>query len=466
MPQSSEGMRPFTPSFAALRPFRPARAESAAAFRIAFGVLGLVAVVRFAANGWIDGLYIEPAHRFVYSGFWWVQPPPEWGMHALFALIGIAAGCVALGLLYRVAIIAFFALFTYVELIDKTTYLNHYYLISLLAALMIFLPLSGLASADAVIARRRGGGGVPQTFISAWVVWALRAQVGAVYLFGGIAKLNSDWLLNAQPLRIWLRHSADSPLIGPALSETWAAYAMSWGGAAFDLSIVGFLLWRRSRPFAYAALAAFHLATWVLFPAIGMFPLIMICLSTIFFPPDWPSALWRRVGRRTPAAGDSPSWRWSERLTAKRKMGLAIAAVVALAQIAVPLRHFAYPGDARWNEDGARFSWRVMLTERTGHVRFRARDAATGEEWLEYPDDYLTPLQAERMAHQPDMILSAARMIAERWRGEGRAVEVRADAFVTVNGRRAARFVDPDADLASVQPGVLPKRWVLDAPWR
>ena len=458
-------------SVAALRPFRPVRAESAAAFRIAFGVLGLAAAVRFAANGWIGDLYIEPARRFAYSGFWWVVKPPEWGIYALFALIAIAAACVALRLLYRAAITAFFALFTYVELIDKTTYLNHYYLVSLLAALMMFLPLGGLASADAAIARRRGGRrGVSRGFISAWTVWALRAQVGAVYVFGGIAKLDSDWLLNAQPLRIWLRHSADLPLIGPALSETWVAYAMSWGGAAFDLSIVGFLLWSRSRPFAYAALAAFHLATWALFPAIGMFPIIMICLSLIFFPPDWPSALWRRVRRRTAAESESarasPSWSWSERLTARRKVGLAVVIAVALLQIAVPLRHFAYPGDARWNEDGARFSWRVMLTERTGHVRFRARDAATGEEWLEYPDDYLTPLQAERMAHQPDMILATARMIAERWRGEGRAVEVRADAFVTVNGRRAARFVDPETDLASVQPGVLPKRWVLDAPWR
>ena len=382
----------------------------------------------------------------------------------MFALIGVSAVCVAVGLRYRVAIIAFFALFAYVELIDKTTYLNHYYLISLLALLMIFLPLNRVASADAVLARWRRGR-APQAFISAWTVWALRAQVGAVYVFGGIAKLDSDWLLNAQPLRIWLRHSADLPLVGPALSETWVAYAMSWGGAAFDLTIVGWLLWRRSRPFAYAALVAFHLATWALFPAIGMFPLIMICLSTIFFPPDWPAALWRRI-RRNPLSTSSGAPSWNERLTTRRKIGLAIFAVVALAQIIVPLRHFAYPGDARWNEDGARFSWRVMLTERTGHVRFRARDAATGEEWLEYPDDYLTPLQAERMAHQPDMILATARMIAERWRGEGRSVVVRADAFVTVNGRRAARFIDPDADLASVQPGVLPKRWVLSAPWR
>ena len=102
-----------------------------------------------------------------------------------------------------------------------------------------------------------------------------------------------------------------------------------------------------------------------------------------------------------------------------------------------------------------------MLTEKTGQVRFRVTDAATGEEWLEYPETYLTPLQSERMAYQPDMILATAHVIAQDAGNRGRAVQVRADAFVAFNGRQAARFVDPDVDLAQVRPGLLPKRWVL-----
>ena len=41
-----------------------------------FGLLGLATVGRFWAKGWIGELYVEPAHHFTYTGFWWVQPWP------------------------------------------------------------------------------------------------------------------------------------------------------------------------------------------------------------------------------------------------------------------------------------------------------------------------------------------------------------------------------------------------------
>ena len=438
---------------------RPVCGASAAAFRILFGLLGVAAVIRFAAKGWIHELYIQPEHHFTYSGFWWVQPWPGPGMYIHFALLGLASLCVALGFRYRLSIIAFFLLFTYVELIDKTTYLNHYYWVSLVSLLMIFLPLNRYASLDAW--RRPSLG---SSTVHAWVVWALRAQVGVVYVFGGIAKLNPDWLLRAQPMRIWLYNSSDLYLIGPLLTEEWVAYAMSWCGAVFDLTIVIWLLWRRSRPLAYAVLVVFHVATWLLFP-IGMFPWIMICASLVFFSPDWPHRLKARLlGRPEPptasATADSDRIRPSRRVYAAS----ALAFVFVLAQVAIPLRHWAYPGNVRWNDDGYRFSWRVMLTEKTGHVRFRVTLPTLDETWLVDPEDYLTPIQAERMAYQPDMILVTAHLIADNFETRDSAVQVRADAFVSFNGRPAARFVDPDVDLARIEPGIWPKRWVLPAP--
>ena len=100
----------------------------------------------------------------------------------------------------------------------------------------------------------------------------------------------------------------------------------------------------------------------------------------------------------------------------------------------MPLRHWAYPGNVRWNEDGYRFSRRVMLTEKTGHIRYRVTDTETGREWLAYPEDYLTPLQVERMAYQPDMILTLAHIIAEDFGGDLQKAEVRADSLVAFNG--------------------------------
>ena len=433
----------------------PVSGASAAAFRIAFGLLGIFAVCRFAAKGWISDLYVEPAYHFTYSGFWWVQPWPAWGMYAHFFLLALASLGVALGYRYRLSITAFFLLFTYVELIDKTTFLNHYYWVSLVSFLMIFLPLHRTASLDAK--RSPTPGTVP-----AWTIWVLRAQVGVVYVFGGIAKLNPDWLFHAQPMRIWLYNNGDLLLVGPLLKEVWVAYAMSWTGAFFDLTIVCWLLWGRSRPVAYVVLVVFHLMTWLLFP-IGMFPWIMIVGATVFFPVDWPSRLplLRRLFRPAPLPGPEsvprPGWRWYA--------AASLFALYAFVQIALPLRHWVYPGNVRWNEDGYRFSWRVMVTEKTGQARFRVTDPATGEEWLEYPEEYLTPLQVERMAYQPDMLLATAHLIADDLDRRGRpGVEVRADVFVAFNGRRAERFIDPDVDLARVEPGIGPKAWVLPAP--
>ena len=441
----------------ARRASQPVNAASAAAFRIAFGLLGVAAVIRFAALGWINDLYVEPLHHFTYVGFSWVQPWPAWGMYLHFGLLGLAGLGIALGYRYRLSAAAFFVLFTYVELIDKTTYLNHYYWMSLVSLLMVFLPLHRTASVDAW----RSPEPTPAT-IPVGVIWALRAQVGVVYLFAGIAKLNPDWLLHAQPLRIWLYNSGDLAVAGALLKQSWVAYLMSWAGAAYDLTVVGWLLWRRSRPAAYAAVVVFHVMTWLLFP-IGMFPWVMIAATPIFFAPDWPyrfPARWRRRPLSTaPSAAPSPPGS-----IRGRRVALAAFALVALVQVIVPLRHWAYPGNVRWNEEGYRFAWRVMLTEKTGDARFHATDAATGERWLVDPGDYLTPLQVERMAYQPDMILETAHLIARDFARQGRDVEVRADVFVAFNGRQAARLVDPDVDLAREEHGLAPKTWILPEP--
>ena len=443
---------------------QPASPESAAVFRIIFGLLGVAAVVRFAANGWIGELYIEPVHHFSYYGFAWVKPWPGWGMYLQFALLGLASLGVALGYRYRLSITAFFLLFTYVELIDKTTYLNHYYFVSLMSFLMIFLPLDrAMTLGSRKELSYRHGPTIPMA-----AIWMLRAQIGLVYLFAGIAKLNPDWLLHAQPLRIWLYNSADTPFLGILLREEWAAYAMSWAGAFFDLTIVAWLLYGKSRPFAFGVLVTFHVMTGLLFPTIGVFPLVMMGAALIFFGPDWPSRFVRRLrGLPSPSAQASVAEsRADERpLSWPVRAALVLGAAFLAVQALVPLRHLAYPGDVRWNEEGYRFSWRVLVTEKTGFVKFRVSGDTLHGERLVYPEDYLSPVQVERMAFQPDMILATAHIVRDDFAVRGHeGVEVRADAFATYNGRPAARLIDPDVDLAAVDAGIGPKAWVLARP--
>ena len=83
-------------------------------FRIAFGLLMFVSLVRFWYRGWIESIYINPEFHFSYSGFEWVKPLGYPGMYVLFIVVIIAALLISLGLFYRVAAVIFFLGFTYI----------------------------------------------------------------------------------------------------------------------------------------------------------------------------------------------------------------------------------------------------------------------------------------------------------------------------------------------------------------
>ncbi|WP_272010156.1 HTTM domain-containing protein [Nannocystis radixulma] len=419
----------------------PVDAAGLHAFRIAFGLLMFAGTVRFAARGWIHQLYVEPSFHFKYWGFHWLEPLPAAGMVAVFVALGALSLLVAAGVWYRPAVALFFVLFTYVELLDKATYLNHYYFVSVVALLMIALPL------------QRGVAVAPT-----WALWALRLQVGLVYFYAGLAKLRPDWLLHAQPLKLWLAARADFPVLGPLLRRPETAYAMSWAGAAFDLTVPFLLLHPRTRPFAYAGVLAFHGLTGALFPAIGMFPWIMAAAALVFFPPDWPRRLWHHLSPRTCPQGPV----LSATSFPARPLLLSALALHFAVQLALPLRRFAYPGDTAWTEEGYRFAWQVMLVEKVGSVGYRVRDPDSGRVRQVDPEPLLTAQQAKQMAFQPDMILEYAHHLAAQSPG----AEIRADVFVTYNGRPAARLVDPDVDLARERDGLAPRPWILPAPPR
>jgi vitamin K-dependent gamma-carboxylase len=460
------------------RLFRPIDPASLAAFRVLFGLLMLVSAGRFFANGWIDRFFVQPSFHFKYWGFAWVQAGPPWAMYLAFGALAVLAALVTLGLFYRVAIALFFLLFTYLQLIDVTLYLNHYYLVSLLALLLVFVPahatwsldarlrprsIPAIALAEAGFARRSqsaGGVGdplrVPITTTPAFALYALRFQVAVVYTSAGLAKLQSDWLLEAQPLNLWLTSLTDFPLLGPLLAQPAAPYIAAWAGFLFDSTVALFLSWRRTRAVAFAAVLAFHLLTGLLFP-IGMFPVIMIAAATVFFEPGWPRRWVRRVA---PIPGPSP-------VTQARWRHLAVAgfAVFALVQVVLPFRHHLYGGNVLWHEQGMRWSWRVMVREKNASVTYVVLDPASGRRWHVSPGQYLRDYQERDFATQPDLIWQLAQRIGHDFRQRAQGpVEVRADVQVSLNGRRAAPLIDPGTDLLKQSDGLTPKPWILSAP--
>jgi vitamin K-dependent gamma-carboxylase len=441
---------------------RPVDGAWLAAFRVLFGLTLAVSMLRFIVYGWVDTLFVQPTFHFKYFAFEWVEVLPRAGMYALFGVLGVLALLMALGLWFRAAALGFALGFAYLQLIDVTTYLNHYYLANLLALLLAVSPAGRVASLDALRKPSVALAEVPGVWLHVF-----RVQVGVVYTFAGLAKAHADWLVHAQPLRIWLSGHTDLPVLGWLFALDQAPIVMSWAGFLFDTSIPWLLLLPRVRPYAYVVVVVFHTLTRILFP-IGMFAPIMMLSALVFFSPSWPrtARAWlSRVVLKRPIASAPQLATDARSSAALPRWAAATFAAYCLLQCLLPLRFVAYGGDVRWHEQGMRFSWRVMVREKNGSVTFEVLQKSTGRRYYVSPHVYLTALQEREMSGQPDLVLQLAHHIRDDFarRGFGE-VEVHADALVSFNGRKRRRLIDPSVDLAATSDGLGKAAWILPAP--
>ena len=427
-------------------------------FRIIFGLMMFVGILRFWLKGWIHDFFIQPDHFFHYYGFEWVIPMGELGMYTIFGLLLISSLSIVLGIFYRISSILFFLLFTYVELIDVTNYLNHYYFISLVSFLMCFLPANRSFSLDIWNNHEKILKSIPN-----WTIGILKFQLALVYFFAGIAKLNYDWLFNAMPMSIWLQAKTHWPILGSLFTEKWVAYSCSWAACIFDLTVAFFLLSKRYRPIAYFVLVIFHVITGLMFP-IGMFPWIMILATLIFFSSDFHEriiALLRLIFNIKEKKSTATNFLVLKGF--KRKFLSVFLFTFVLIQMLVPFRYVLYPGDLFWTEQGYRFSWRVMLIEKAGTAFFYVTDPETGQKGEVNNCDFLTPNQEKMMATQPDLILQYAHIIKKEVESRGlKDPIINAEVYVTLNGSRSKLFIDPEVDLTTLQDDFKPKDWILD----
>jgi hypothetical protein len=383
--------------------------------------------------------------------------------------MGAAAAGVMLGFLYRLAAPIFFLTFTYTFLLDQTRYLNHFYLVCLISFLMCFLPAERAVSVDALLRRK-----IRSDVVPAWTLWLLRAQIGIPFFYGGIAKLNRDWIYGGEPMRIWLRPLTAMPGVGHIFAHDWVVYSFVIGGLLLDLFVVPLLLWRRTRIFAFAAAVVFNLINAVIFD-IGIFPWLMLGALFIYFPPD----LVRRFAKafmspgaefdddeplsKTPAT-PKPATRRSvcPQLTSAQKLIAGLLAAYLIIQLVFPLRHYLYPGNVNWTEEGHNFAWHMKLRTKDGDAVFTVTDPQTNQSWIIKPEDYLKSHQLTKMTTKPDLLVLFAHYLADEKKREGYDnVEVRAYVMVSLNGRQPQLLIDPNVDLAKEEVSLLTKPWIV-----
>ncbi|MBU3012643.1 HTTM domain-containing protein [Polaribacter vadi] len=433
-----------------------------AVFRLFFGLMMLASIIRFWANGWIETLYLEPKFHFSYYGFSWIKPLGIY-TYLVFVICGLSAIFVAIGYKYRIAIITFFLSFTYIELMDKTTYLNHYYFISVLSFLMIFLPANAYFSLDSLKKK------VIYKNIPKWTIDSIKLVLGIVYFYAGLAKLNSDWLFRAMPLKIWLPSKYDLPLIGNSfMQQDWFHYTMSYGGLLYDLFIPFLLLYKRTRMLAFVLVVFFHVFTRVLFP-IGMFPFIMIVSTLIFFDANFHQKIIDKIEyfllKLSFKAKSKTSSIIKNNFTfskTKKQFIYPILGLFLLIQITFPFRNILYPGELFWTEEGYRFSWRVMLMEKAGYANFKIVDAKTKAFFYIDNSDFLSLYQEKQMSFQPDFILEYAHYLGDHFTSQGhKNVQVFVNSYVALNGRMSTVFINPKVDLYQQKESFKQKDWIV-----
>lgn len=439
--------------------YEPVDNASLTLFRIVFGAILAWEIYRYYENNWIKGVFIDPEFHFKYLGFGWVEPLPGDGMFVLFALLGVAGIGIALGLFYRLCVLFYGVGWLYIFLLEEAKYLNHYYMVILLCLLMSTMPLNRAWSIDALMNPYIRSRTAP-----AWSLWLMRAQVGIVYFYAGVAKLKWDWLMGRPTLLMWTSWAHDKPVVSefpPALM----AYFLSYGGLLLDLFVVPFLLWRKTRWLAFGAALFFHSSNKLLF-AIGIFPYFMTAATTLFFDPDWPRRVWAKirpgVSRAKREETGAPQLKGPVTLTPQRRMWAAILGVYLVIQLLLPLRHYLYPGTVLWTEEGQYFAWHMLLRSKRYKARFWVVDPTTDAvKWVD-PLKYLPQWQARSFAKRPDRIVQFAHYLEERLERRGMHNQaIHAEVYVSLNRRDFQLLIDPDVDLTEVKRSLWPRPYIL-----
>jgi hypothetical protein len=433
------------------------KASTLAFFRLAFGFMMLFSLIRFACYNWIEAFYITPEFHFTYYGFQWIKPLGSY-TYLLFLLCGLSAFFVAIGYKYRISIITFFLSFTYIELMDKTTYLNHYYFITVISFALIFLPANCYFSVDAYKNKKLRFQEIPK-----WNTDIIKLLLGIVYFYAGIAKINSDWLLKAMPLKIWLPNNSNLPIIGGLLNENWVHYAFSYTGMIYDLTIPFLLLYRKTRIYAFVLVVIFHVLTRILFP-IGVFPYVMIISTLVFFDSKFHEKILVYIAKiiKIDFSVFNNQLKNAFSFNLVTTIKLIIISTFVVFQLVFPFRYLFYPNELFWTEEGFRFSWRVMLMEKAGYTQFIMVDSKTKEQIRVNNARFLTTFQEKQMSFQPDFILEYAHYLHQYYKKIGfNDPEVYVESYVALNGRLSQKFIDPKINLAKENESFAPKKWIL-----
>ncbi|WP_411823127.1 HTTM domain-containing protein [Leptospira sp. 'Mane'] len=395
--------------------------------RMIYGLLGIVLVTRYLYNGWIEEYFLLP--KMFFPHLFPIDPLPNPWPYLHAGILLLLSVLICLGINTRWVLLIFLPFFFAFHFFDRTIFLNHYYLFLLFGCLLLLSPLI-----------KKNG-----TVSFLWIL-IFRVQILIPYFFGGIAKINSEWLFEGRPLHIWFSRFEDVPILGSYLALKETAILVSWLACIFDLTIPFFLALPATRNIAYIFAVGFHFLTGLFFP-IGIFPWMMPLLGLVLFSPETHKKIAEHIYHIFPIFSRQEKHHKIKTFFMERT-SILLCGFLFCFEIFLANRHWFYPGNLFWTEEGFRFSWNIMVVEKAGYAEFWMQ---TKEERIPIQlQDHLTEYQIRMMTYQPDMIEQFAHYLKSRYiqnNSDAQEVQIYADVFVSINGKSPRRLVKKNYDL-------------------
>ncbi|GGD22042.1 type I deoxyribonuclease HsdR [Hyunsoonleella pacifica] len=404
-------------------------------FRVFFGLLCFLESFGAILTGWVRRGLVEPKFTFTFIGFEWLQVFQGEGMYIYYAVMSVFGLLIMVGYKYRISIVSFTLLWTGSYLMQKSSYNNHYYLLVLISAIMVFMPAHRDVSIDAKLTPSLKTNAMPNWCRSVFIL-----QLFIVYTYASIAKLYPDWI-DGTVMEVLMKGKRNYYLIGDILQEEWLQNVLTWGGILFDGLIVPFLLYKPTRKWAFIISIGFHLFNSIVFQ-IGIFPYLALAFYVFFFTPK----TIRNIFLKKRVFYDKAEIKYPK----IKHVYIPLFTIYFLFQIVLPLRHHVFKDDVLWTEEGHRLSWRMMLRAKYGTITYTVKDKQTGEKTRISLDDYLTKKQQKSASTKPDVIWQFSQYLKQEFKAKGKDISVYVNCKVSVNGKPLKQLINPEVDIASL----------------
>ena len=259
---------------------------------------------------------------------------------------------------------------------------------------------------------------------------------------------------------MWLAGRTDTPVVGWLFDEPWAGHVASWAGRGVRPDD------RRLAAVATHPTGRLGRGGGVPRPDVAAVRDRRVPVGDDRRHDDLLRAVLAASVSRAipPECRSAPECRTSRRGPSRTRMGGDRRPVGADPDAQCRCGTSRTPVDVRWTEEGYYGSFRVMLTEKAGFLEFDVTDPATGERWSRRARRRCSP--TGRPGRQPCQPTSRSPRRTSSPSDFARlghpGVEVRADSWVSFNGRRRQRMIDPSVDLAALDRRARAGEYVLD----